>query len=126
MFKIVRLLPLLSLLLTGCVHSTITNLTPSQQPRNATGIYPIEVAWDTHQQTVRQQTLTPVVMVDFDTFPMRPTRGITNRWEAFIPVPANQKGLNYHFKFDYEYNKFGGPQKSSKLSHGYKLDIVDK
>ena len=126
MFKIVRLLPLLSLLLTGCVHSTITNLTPSRQPRNATGVYPVEVAWDTHQQTVRQETLTPMVVVDFDFFPMRRTVGITNRWEALIPVPAAKNGLNYHFKFDYDYNKFGGPQKSSKLSRGYKLDIVDK
>lgn len=126
MLKIVKFLPLLPLLLTGCVSSTITNLTPSRLPHHATGLYPVEVAWDTREQAVRQHSLTPVVIIDTETYPMRPTRGITNRWEAVVPVPAGQKSLYYRFKFDYQKNDFGGPRRNSQLTRTYKLDILDK
>ena len=119
------LLACLILLAAGCA-STITNLTPSHQPRNASGMYPIEAAWDTRQQSVRAHTIKPYVLVDFESYPMRPTLGISNRWETVVPVPADQKSINYHFKFDYEYNAMGKPEKGSKLSPGYKLDILDK
>lgn len=126
MLKIVKFLPLIPLLLTGCVSSTITNLTPSRLPHNANGLYPVEVAWDTREQVIRQQTLAPVVLVEKESYPMRPTRGITNRWEAVVPVPAGQNYLYYRFKFDYEENDYGAPRKNSQLTRTYKLDIVDK
>lgn len=126
MLKIVKFLPLIPLLLTGCVSSTITNLTPSRLPHAATGLYPVEVAWDTREQVIRQHSLTPVVLVETESYPMRPTRGITNRWEAVVPVPAGQKHIYYRFKFDYEQNDFGKPRKNSQLTRTYKLDILDK
>ena len=58
MFK--KSLPVLSLslLLAGCA-TQLTNLTPQQQVRNANNLYPVEVAFNTRQQTVRWQSIQP-------------------------------------------------------------------
>ena len=42
----------LPLLLAGCA-THITNLTPLQQVRNANNLYPVDVALDSNQQTLR-------------------------------------------------------------------------
>jgi hypothetical protein len=57
---------------------------------------------------------------------MQPALGIANRWEALVPVPANQETLNYHFKVDYDYNDFGKRGQGSKLSAAYKLTVTEK
>ncbi len=117
------LLLLTPLVFVGC--STITNLTPSRQPRNATGLYPIETAWESRQQSIRQETIRPSVLVGLDSYPMRPTANIKNRWETLVPIPADKDYLIYKFKFDYEYNAIPRPMPDSKLSHEYRLQIVD-
>src|SRR4051812_10799856 len=43
---------LLSALLAGCADVTLTNLTPTQQPRNANGQYLVEMKLDSTQQTL--------------------------------------------------------------------------
>lgn len=116
----------LSLLLVGCVTTTITNLTSTQQPRNSTGQYLIEYVWDSNQQTVRQETITPFVVIGFDNYKMQRVLRTTNRWETYIPVAANQESVRYHFKVDYEYSGWGKPGKASIITPEYKLTIVDK
>ena len=125
MRKITRWLPLLArpLLLTACVTSTITNLTPTTIPRSPTGQYLIEYAWETSQQTIRPTTITPHVVIGFDTFPMRPILKMTDRWEAYVPCPPGKNEIVYHFKVDYEFSRFGKPGQASKLSPEYKLLI---
>ena len=117
------LLLLAPLLFVGC--STITNLTPSQQPRNATGLYPIEAAWESRQQSIRPQSIQPYVMVGLESYPMRQTAHMKNRWETLVPIPADKDHLIYRFKFDYEYNAIPRPLPNSKLSHEYRLRILD-
>ena len=116
-------LALLSVLLVGCVGTTVTNLTSTTQPRNPTGQYRVEYQWDTTQQTVRPDSLKPVAVVGFDTYEMKPVLRTTNRWEVFIPVPPSQDRIIYHFKIGYEYNRFGKPGVQSKKSPEYKLVI---
>jgi hypothetical protein len=127
MSRMLKRLPwlLLTVMLAGCA-STITNLTPTTASRNASGMYPIEVAWDTQDETVRPNSLKPYVVQDFETYPMRPTLGISNRWETVILIPTNQSFVTYHIRFDYEYNAWGRPRKNSKLSPGYRLEILDR
>src|SRR5262245_36014466 len=69
-FMVKKLLPLLllPLLFAGC--STITNLTPAQMPRNASGLYLVEAAWDTREQALRPGTLEPKVMIGESFIPM--------------------------------------------------------
>ncbi len=117
---------LLPVLLTGCPTATITNLTATQQPRNSTGQYPVELKLDSTQQTLRLDSITPHVVVGFDSYPMRPQLKMTNRWEALVPIPAGTNVINYHFKVDYEFNKFGKPGQGSLRSSQYKLTIVDQ
>jgi hypothetical protein len=116
---------LLPLCLAGCASSLITNLTPTQQPRNPTGLYPIEMAWATSQQTLRGQTLKPIVVVGFDTYPMQPTLRANDRWEALVPIPAGTNAISYHFKVDYDYSKMGKVGQGSKTSDEYRLFITE-
>ena len=109
----------------GCA-STITNLTPSQQPRNAAGLYPVAVAWDTGQATIRPQSLTPQVVVGDKTYPMQAMPLMSNRWETVIPAAATDRFVHFHFKIDYDYNRMGKPGKSSVLSQEYTFRILDK
>ena len=108
--------------LAGCV-TTVTNLTATTQHRNANNLYLIEYQWDTTQQTIKPETIQPYVIVGFDTYEMRPTLRMTNRWEALVPISADKSAINYRFKVDYEYARFGPPGKSSKNSPEYKLYI---
>lgn len=120
------LLPLLvlPLLLAGC--STITNLTPAKTGRNPAGLYPVEVSWQTRQQSLKLGTLKPQVMVGNELYLMQAVPIVSNRWETLIPIQPGMKGIQYRFKFDYEYNAVPAPRKDTKMSKEYKLEIIDK
>jgi hypothetical protein len=113
------------LVFTGCATSRITNLTTTRQPRNPSGVYPIEFVWDSNQQSIIESSIKPYVVVGFDSYPMRPALDIRNRWETVIPVPADKQSVLYRFKVDYDYRAFRKVEKSSKLSPDYRLDITD-
>ena len=117
---------LLALLLGGCTTTSITNLTPRQLPRNANGIYLFEVALDTKQQTLRQETIKPYVLIGPNMFSMQSALMLKNRWEALVPVPGTNKFVSYRYKFDYDYNRFGQPGTNSKLSAQYQIEITEK
>jgi hypothetical protein len=122
-----KLLPVLglSMLWTGCVTSHITNLTPSAAPRTPSGQYLVEMAIDHRQHTIRDESITPYAVVGFDSYRMVRTPKVANRWETYIPVPADKDSVNYYFKVLYQYNKFAGPSDGSRLSQEYKLTIED-
>ena len=111
-------------LLTGCA-STFTNLTPLEQPRNANNLYPVEVAFNSQQQSLRWDSIHPYVLANGQLYPMHPTPLMTNRWEGFVPVLPGADGVTYQYKFDYLYNDFGKPpQPASSVSPAYKLIIL--
>jgi hypothetical protein len=115
---------LLPLLLTGCA-ATFSNLTPQQQPRNPNSLYRLEVAFTTRQHTLRWETIQPKVVVGMDSFPMRPTPLMTNRWETLLPIPPGTNLVHYRYKFDFDYNALGRPKADSAFSPPYTLRIVD-
>ncbi|MEP6663107.1 MAG: hypothetical protein ABJC04_05520 [Verrucomicrobiota bacterium] len=112
-----------ALILAGC--SSITNLTPTQQSRNALGLYTVEAAWDSRQQSIRPDSFHPSVVVGLENYPMRRTLLLKNRWEALVPVSADKNSIYYRFKFDFDYNAIPQPLPDSKLSREYKLEITD-
>jgi hypothetical protein len=114
----------LPLALAGC--SSITNLTPSRLPRNESGLYRVEAAWETREQTIRPESLKPMVMVGYETYEMRPELVVSNRWETFVPLPADQSLLHYRFRFDFLRNAISAPVEDSKLSPEYTLQITEK
>lgn len=122
-----KILPVLlaPLLLAGCT-STFTNLTPRQQVRNSTNLYPVEVALNTRQQTLRWDSIRPQVVVGDAAYPMRPTMLMSNRWEGLVPVPAGANSVHYRYKFDFDYNAFGAPRKDSSMSPEYTLKVLEE
>jgi hypothetical protein len=120
----ISLLILAPVLLAGCA-SSITNLTPSQQHRNANNLYPFSVALDSQQGSLIKDSIKTYVLMDSESFPMDRS-AIPNRWEALVPVPADKKAVRYHYKFDYLYKSIPTSQSSSRLSAPYQLDIVDR
>ena len=113
----------LSLLLAGCA-TQLTNLTPQQQVRNANNLYPVEVSFNTRQQTVRWQSIHPQILVGSELYDMRPTPIMTNRWEGLIPVPPGTSLVHYRYKFEFQYNKMGKPGSDTALSPKYTLRII--
>jgi hypothetical protein len=108
MLKKTLTLLLLPLLFAGCA-TTLTNLTPKQQTRNAENLYPVEVAFASTEQTLRWGTIKPQILVGTEFYPMHPTQLMTNRWEGLIPVSRQTNVVYYRYKFDFRYNNFGGP-----------------
>lgn len=125
--KLSRSAALLSvmLLFTGC-STTITNLTPSQMPRNPQGLYPFEVAMDTTQASIKEDTIQPYVMIGLEKYPMEATPMLNNRWEALVPIPASTNNVYYWYKFDYLYDSIPKPAESSRKSKTYQLQILDQ
>lgn len=125
MLKKISVLLLLPLWLGGCA-ANFTNLTPKQQVRNANNLYPIEVALNSRQQTMRWDSIKPQIIVNGEFYPMRPTPLMTNRWEGLIPIPAGALSVHYQYKFDYLHNAFGGPQPDSAFSREYTLKVIEQ
>jgi uncharacterized protein YceK len=115
------LLLLLPVVLAGC--SSITNLTPTQYPRDASGYYRVEAMWKSNQRVIQPDSFKPLVFVDLQTYPMRPVPLVRNRWEAFVPVPADKDSIHYHYKFDFMDDAFGKAHGDSLKSAEYKLSI---
>src|SRR5271154_5845826 len=90
--------------LCGC--SSITNLTPSRYPRSENGYYRVEAEWKSNQQTIRQDSFQPQVVVGMEKYPMKPVALVQDRWEAYVPVPATQDEAVFHYQFDYLKNGF--------------------
>ena len=122
--KSLLLLPVL--LMTGCA-ATFTRLTPLEQPRNPNNLYPVEVQFNSPQQSLRRDSIKPYVQVNGDLYPLRPVEMVQNRWEGFVPVPVGANTVSFRFKFDYLYNNIGTPPKpDSAWSSLYQLRITDR
>jgi uncharacterized protein YceK len=115
------LLLLLPVALAGC--SSITNLTPTQYPRDPSNYYRVEAMWRSRKQVIQSESFKPLVVVDFQNYPMRPVPLVEDRWEAFIPVPADKDFVRYHYKFDFMDYAFGKPKGDSQMSAPYQLTI---
>ncbi len=104
-----------------------TRLTPLQQSRNASNLYPVEVAFNSQQQSLRWETIQPYVLVNGELYPMHQVQKVQNRWEGFVPVPPGVNSVDYRFKFGYKYNAVGSaPKSTSTVSPIYKLNIIDR
>jgi hypothetical protein len=125
MLKKILLLAVLAVLFTGC-KATFTNLTPKQQVRNDDGLYPVEVAMDTRQGTLRWDSIEAKIMVGTNFYAMRQTLLMPNRWEGLVPAPAYTNEVFYRYRMDFLYNDFGGPKPDSLLSENYRLLILDE
>jgi hypothetical protein len=107
--------------LAGC--TSITNLTPTQYPRDASGYYRVETMWQSRRAVIRPESFKPLVVVDFKTYPMRRVPMVEDRWEAFIPIPPDKNFIRYHYKFDFVDDGFYKARADSLMSAPYQLRI---
>jgi hypothetical protein len=115
---------LLPLFMAGCASSSISNLTPSQYPRNASGLYHFEASWTTTQTTIMPETITAAVQIGDNRYEMHHVALVQDRWETFVPIPADSDEIFYHYKFDFMVGEMGGPRPDSLMSKEYKMRIV--
>ncbi|XOV73203.1 MAG: hypothetical protein ACFHW5_08470 [Verrucomicrobiota bacterium] len=113
------------LLQTGCVKTTIVNLTPSKLPRNSQGVYRFEAAWDSNQKTIREDSIQGYVVLDGVNVPMERVQVVEDRWEVLLPLDQSPDGHTYQLKFDYLYDSFPEPKPDSLRTQPYRLDIVE-
>lgn len=111
---------------TGCTTTTLTNLTPRQLQRNANNLYPVEVMWTSQQATIVSNTVRGFVVVGTDMYPMQRSPMLPNRWETFLPVPADKDLVNYFYKFDYEYLQIPARRPGSLRSAPYQMQVTDR
>ena len=116
---------LTALLLGGCARATLTNLTVNSQPRDANGLYRVEIIWENNDHSVRHETVKPVVLVGTNTFPMQRTALVSNRWESLVPVPTYAPGVAYRIRIDWKFNAVPVPEANSKMSKSFQLQIKD-
>lgn len=116
---------LLPSVLTGCVTARVTNLTPSQLPRDPGGFYPVEAAWRSNQQSLIKESIRAYAVVGDDVYPMQPVPLVADRWETLVHVPADQQMITYRFRFTYAYRDIPAVRTDSLLSPIYSLRIVD-
>lgn len=126
MRNLIKLLSVTAVMaLTGCT-GTLTNLTPQYQTRRADGLYPVAVAFETRQGSLRWQSIKPYVVVGDKFYPMRPMPLMTNRWETLLAVPADANVVHFRYKFEWQYNAIPVPQNDSQLSKLQSLRIIDR
>jgi hypothetical protein len=123
--KFSSLLPVL--LITGCsTVATFTPLTADEQPRNAKNEYLVETSFETDQRSLLLDSVQASLIVGGQVIPMTHVANITNRWEGYVPVPAETNMVIYRVVFDYKFNAVGkGPTPDTKMSPPYTLKIVD-
>ena len=109
----------------GCMTRRITNMTPRQTTRTPDGLCLFEARWDSNQRAIREDSFTPYVVVGTEFHPMQRTLLTSNRWEAWVPLPADRQFVNYHFKFDYQYNSIPRPRPDSRISPTYQLEVLE-
>lgn len=128
MRKTLRLAGLMAAaLLAGCgTTSTVTNLSPRTQLRNAQGLYPVEIEFRSNMQALKKETLKPYLQVGENSYPMRRTQRMEQRWETLLPIPATTNQVVYRVKVDFEYNAFQGAKPESVLSAPYELQVREK
>ena len=113
------------LLLGGCARATLTNLTVNSQPRDANGLYRVEIIWEDTANSVRHETVQPVVLVGTNAFPMQRTALVSNRWETLLPVADDAQGVTYRIRVDWKFNAIPVPEANSKMSKSFQLQIKD-
>ena len=119
---------LLAVVCAGCVTSNVTNITPSRLPRNTTGLYKVEMIWESNAEALMPETIEGEVQVQGHnaTYPMKRTKLLKNRWETLVgPLAADENIVRYRIKVNWKYKGVPEPRANSQLTRQFRLSIID-
>ena len=108
---------------TGCIYHEITNMTPGTLTRNTKGLYPVHIIWESNDNAIRHDTIKPVVLIGTNSFEMKRTPLMKNRWETPVPIGQVANELRYRIKVNWKYNTIPVPAANSQLSEEFLLRI---
>jgi len=83
----------------------------------------VEIEFRSNMQALKKETLKPYLQVGENSYPMRRTPRMENRWETLLPIPASTNRADYRVKVDFEYNAIPVAKPDSVLSPPYQLQI---
>ncbi len=72
---------------------------------------------------MRWDSIRARILVGNDSYEMRGTLLMTNRWEGLVPVPLGASSVTYRYRFDYDCNSLGKPKPGSRISGPYTLKV---
>jgi hypothetical protein len=114
---------LIPIFFTGCIYHEITNMTPGTLTRNTKGLYPVHIIWESNDNAIRHDTIKPVVLIGTNSFEMKRTPLMKNRWETPVPIGQVANELRYRIKVNWKYNTIPVPAANSQLSEEFLLRI---
>ena len=114
-----------SLLLVGC-DLRITNLTPETVPENPSGYYDIQVLIEPTGSKVLADTIEPFIVIDGQTFPMRPSAAGPNIFEYEYRLPPNRREARYYFQVDYQMEKNQVATKHQEITDVQEFRLTDR
>ncbi len=105
---------------SGFFDHKVTNLTATRLPRNATGIYLVEMEFASNEKAILHDSIKAEVQVSGHnaSYPMKrlPKGQLTNRWEAPIgPLKPSETNVFYRIKVSWQYDAIPEPRSNSLL-----------
>lgn len=88
-------------LLAGCETVTLTNLTPTSMPENPSQIYTFSLRVTPRSNTVPSATVAPHIIVDGQSYPMKPTPIGEGLYDFEYQLPAGREEVAYYFLVNY-------------------------
>ncbi len=91
----------LSFILAGCQTVTLTNLTPATMPENPSQIYTFTLRISARTNTVPPESITPYIVVDGQSFPMKRSPIGEGLYEFEYQLPPNRDEIAYYYLVNY-------------------------
>ena len=123
MLKKMLLISTAALLVSGC--ASVTNLTPSQVPRDESGLYPFEMIFNTKATSVAHDSVQTLFNAGWRADPDGAHSAFDQSLEVLAPIPAGKELVNYQYKVNYQWKDLGKRKENSKLSEPFELRIQD-
>jgi TIG domain len=93
---------LLLAVLPGCDNITLTNLTPPALPENPSQIYTFTLRVTQRTNTIPAETITPHIIVDGQSHPMKKSSLGQSIYEFDYQLPAGRDELAYYYLVNYQ------------------------
>jgi IPT/TIG domain-containing protein len=111
-------------LLPGCETVTLTNLTPGSMPSNPSQIYTFTLRVTPRTQTVIPTSVAPHIILDGQTFPMKPSALGSGLYEFEYSLPAGRDDVAYYYLVNYAIEGNGAQTSSEAYTEVTHAKIV--